>query len=167
MVTVLVVALGALVLFAGQATSVEFTRFVQAGEAQRDERLQDVLTVYYKDAGSWQGVQPVIEQMGQVSGARIVLSAPGGAVLADSFGPVGPAPFSQALVPGRPIEFQGQEVGEVRVIVSPGEPASTGAAIAHDALLLSAIPHAKVLTETFETKLGLPAMLPLPAEPGR
>jgi signal transduction histidine kinase len=86
MVAVLAVALGTLALFASQATMVEFHRFVSADAAERDARLRETLDGFYKQEGSWTGVQPVVEQMGRVAGARIVLTSKTGDVVADSIG---------------------------------------------------------------------------------
>lgn len=86
MVAVLAVALSSLALFASQATTMEFHRFVSADAAQRDARLRETLDGFYKQEGSWTGVQPVVEQMGRVAGARIVLTSKTGDVVADSIG---------------------------------------------------------------------------------
>jgi signal transduction histidine kinase len=119
MVAVLAVALGSLALFASQATTRQFQRFVAAGAEVRDERLTDALAVFYRREGSWEGVQPVVEQMGHVAGIRVVLTGPEGDVVADSSGPVTKAVPALAEASMHGIEFMGQKVGTVRVLHPP------------------------------------------------
>jgi len=45
---------------------VALDQVVAEGMAERDARLQDVLTLFYRHSGNWSGVQPVVEQMGKV-----------------------------------------------------------------------------------------------------
>ena len=84
MIIVAIVALGTVALFARQTTTSEFTRYVQRGWDMRRGRFEDALVRYYNQNKSWDGVQPVVEQISQISGDRIVLTDREKRVLADS-----------------------------------------------------------------------------------
>lgn len=83
-IALVTVALGAVAFFAGQATTHEFQRYVERGGLARRGRFEAVLAVYYSQVGSWHNVQPIVDQMGQISGERIVLADGWGRVIADS-----------------------------------------------------------------------------------
>lgn len=83
-ITLVLVTLGAVALFASRTTSNEFARYVERGGAVRRGRFQAMLTMYYREAGNWQGVQRLVEQMEQISGERIVVADNAGQVVADS-----------------------------------------------------------------------------------
>jgi signal transduction histidine kinase len=50
----------------------------------RHQRFEIFLAGYYTQNRSWSGVQPLVEQMGQITGERIVLADEGGQIVADS-----------------------------------------------------------------------------------
>lgn len=83
-ITLVLVTLGAVALFASRTTSNEFARYVERGGAVRRGRFQAMLTMYYREAGNWAGVQRLVEQMEQISGERIVVTDNAGQVVADS-----------------------------------------------------------------------------------
>jgi signal transduction histidine kinase len=119
MAAVLAVALAALVWFASRTARTEFTRAVSASVAARDARLGDWLTGSYVREGTWSGVQPLVEQMGQVAGERIVVLGPAGTVVADSSGAPGdPARPLPTGVPLRRIPLRGEAVGKIQLIVT-------------------------------------------------
>lgn len=78
------VALGAVALVASQTTGAEFRRYVETGSLQDRRRSEALLLAYHRRVGSWEGVQPVVEQMAQISGDRIVLADEHGQIVADS-----------------------------------------------------------------------------------
>jgi len=84
MIIVAIVALGTVALFARQTTTNEFQRYVQRGWDMRRGRFQDALVMYYNRNRTWDGVQPVVEQISQISGDRIILTDGEKRVLADS-----------------------------------------------------------------------------------
>jgi signal transduction histidine kinase len=125
LVVVVLVALGTVALVAGRTTRSEFQRYVHYGGMARRMRFEAALAMYYNQAGGWDGVQGVVEQMAQISGERIVLADGVGRVVADSGRKLLGEPASRDWA--RPISLltaQGRPVGTV--YVSPmGPPAGS------------------------------------------
>jgi signal transduction histidine kinase len=84
MVIVMMVAVATVALFASRTTTAEFQRYVEHGGMLRHRRFEVMLAMYYDRNRSWDGVQPLVEQMGRISGERIVLADGEGQVVADS-----------------------------------------------------------------------------------
>ena len=80
---VIVVALAVVALFGSRAASTEFQRYVDS-ESMRRGRSMAELMIYYRQNRSWENVQPLLEQMAQISGDRILLADSEGRVIADS-----------------------------------------------------------------------------------
>ena len=71
------VAVAAVGLLSSRVTSFEFKRFIGAGQDTSLERFRDVLTNHYNQSGTWNGVQPLLERIGQISGRQLLLLYPG------------------------------------------------------------------------------------------
>jgi signal transduction histidine kinase len=84
LILVIVVAVGVVAFLASRATSGEFERYVERGGMQRHERVEVSLAGYYTQNRSWSDVQPWVEQLGQITGERIVLANGEGQIIADS-----------------------------------------------------------------------------------
>ena len=84
MVIVIVVAVGTVALFASRTTTTEFRRYMEHGGVLRHRRFEAMLLMYYDQNQSWDGVQPLVEQIGQISGERIILVDGKKRVVADS-----------------------------------------------------------------------------------
>jgi signal transduction histidine kinase len=83
---VVAVGLGVAAILASRGTITQFGRYLQRGVTMRQERFERTLAGYYATTRSWDGVEPLIDQMAQISAARIVLTDGQGQVLADSEG---------------------------------------------------------------------------------
>ncbi|MFC1994909.1 sensor histidine kinase [Chloroflexota bacterium] len=83
---VILVAVGAVYFFATQTTGGEIRRYGDRVEEARSNRVVFELFRYYRAQGSWDGIQPYIEQWGSLYGQRIILTDSGGVVVADSNG---------------------------------------------------------------------------------
>ncbi|MGA9347538.1 MAG: ATP-binding protein [Anaerolineae bacterium] len=84
LILVIVVAVGVVAFLASRATTGEFQRYVERGGMMRHQRFEGFLAGYYTQNQSWSGVQPLVEQMGQITGERIVLADGEGQIVADS-----------------------------------------------------------------------------------
>jgi signal transduction histidine kinase len=84
LIVVIVVAVGVVAFLASRATTGEFQRYVERGGMIRHERFEVFLAGYYDRNRSWSGVQSLVEQMGQITGERIVLADGEGQIVADS-----------------------------------------------------------------------------------
>lgn len=108
---VVIVAVSVTALFASGTTAGEFNRYKLHGNTMQAQRFTMLLTRAYSQAQTWVGVQPLVEQLGQVSGNRVILADAGGNVVADSdrelagqaVGADWPAPSGSVIVAGRPV----------------------------------------------------------------
>ncbi|MBC7814261.1 MAG: HAMP domain-containing protein [Burkholderiales bacterium] len=97
MVIVLSVAIGAVALFASQTTTTEFERWIAYDDTTKAERFNMLLTNFYTEADSWEGVEPLIQQIGAVTGDRILLMDDKGQLVASAgiaFSPEQMSPFA-------------------------------------------------------------------------
>ncbi len=113
------VTLGAVAFFASQATTNEFQRYVEHGSTLRGRRFEAALAAYYLRTHTWEGVQPLLEQMEQIGGERVVLADETGLVVADSAGRLAGQRVGQSVGQNwsRPVLllWQGQLVGSLYV----------------------------------------------------
>jgi signal transduction histidine kinase len=78
----------------------------------RHQRFETLLAQYYARNGSWSGVQPLVEQIGQVTGERVVLADEEGRIVADSAGElVGQTARHDWAPPPPPIIHHGAKAG--------------------------------------------------------
>jgi signal transduction histidine kinase len=81
---VVVVTIGVTFFFIYQTTRSEIRQFEERAENIRVGRIEDELSRYYYRERSWEGIQPPIEQWGNIYGQRIILTDVSGTVIADS-----------------------------------------------------------------------------------
>lgn len=85
-VVISAVALGMGALFVSRAANAEIERTQDRTETQRSERLKTLLVRQYTQSQGWQGVQIMLEQVGQLYDDRVVVVDRTGLVVADSRG---------------------------------------------------------------------------------
>ena len=83
LLAVVAVAVGTVALYGSSATSKEFQRYVSNESSRRAQAVAELL-IYYRQTRSWRDVQPLLEQMAQISGDWIVLADEKGRIIADS-----------------------------------------------------------------------------------
>ena len=133
LILVVAVAVGMVALFASRATTGEFRRYVERGGILRHRRFEMFLAGYYNRSRSWSGVQPLVEQMGQITGERIVLADEGGQVVADSEkGLIGQTVAQDWAKPAALIVHRGVPVGAIYI-----DPLGQGADPRREAFLVS------------------------------
>jgi len=81
---VILVTISAVFFFINQATQGEIRRFGERTEQMRAGRMEVELSHYYFRQGDWRGIQPFIEQWGNLYEQRIILTDANGLVVADS-----------------------------------------------------------------------------------
>ena len=84
LIVVIAVAVGVVSFLASRATSGEFQRYVERGGMMRHQRFEMYLAGHYMRIRGWSGVQPLVEQIGEISGERTVLADGEGQIVADS-----------------------------------------------------------------------------------
>ena len=83
---VIVVAVGAVAVFVSRTASSEVQQYETKTYHVRIGRVGSLLAAYYLERQGWAGVEPVIDQIGQLYNQRLVLVDPQGLVVADSEG---------------------------------------------------------------------------------
>jgi len=99
---VILVVIGSVFFFINRATQDEIRQFVEYVAEMRAERMEIVLSGYYLQRGDWEGIQPFVEQWGNLYGQRIILTDANGSVVADSEGNVLGESYAPDS-PGRPL----------------------------------------------------------------
>jgi len=83
---VILVSTGTVLFFIGFSARGEIRQFGERVEHMRTARMEMELYHYYQHQGSWDGIQPFVEQMGNLYGRRVILTDASGIVVADSDG---------------------------------------------------------------------------------
>ena len=83
---VILVTVGTVFFSLNQATRNEIRRFGERLDQMRAGRMEMELSRYYVVKGDWEGIEPFIEQWGNLYGQRIILLDSKGIVVADSEG---------------------------------------------------------------------------------
>lgn len=99
---VVLVAIGAVYFFVSRTAADEIRQFSERGEQARFGRVGFELFRYYRQHGSWEGIQPYLEQWGSLYGQRIIMTDTDGKVVADSEGKLLREHY-RPEVPGRPL----------------------------------------------------------------
>jgi signal transduction histidine kinase len=81
---VIIVTIGSVFFFTYRTTRHEIGQAEQRLEQIQDTRIETELSRYYQFTGSWEGVQDIIVQWGNLYGRRIILTDRDNTVLADS-----------------------------------------------------------------------------------
>ena len=112
LILVVVAAVGTMAFFGTLATTRMFTRYEEHQGGMRYRRFETLLTRHYAQNGNWSGVQPLIEQIEQITGERVVLADEEGLVIADSAGKLAGHHVERNWPPPLPpITYHGARVG--------------------------------------------------------
>jgi signal transduction histidine kinase len=83
-ILVIIVAIGSASFFVARSSWDEIKRYEEFNNSARFSRVVSIISRYYFLNGSWDGIQPVIEQMGTMEEKRIILTDESSITLADS-----------------------------------------------------------------------------------
>ena len=81
---VIVITIGSVFLFMGQAMRAEVQQFQERIQEARLGKMEFELSNYYRHQGSWEGIQPFVEQWGNFYEWHIIVTDEDGIVVADS-----------------------------------------------------------------------------------
>lgn len=81
---VILLTVGAVFFMMWQATIGQIQQFGDRVERMVTNRIQFVITDYYLTTNSWEGVQPLVVQIGEQFGHRVILADADGVIIADS-----------------------------------------------------------------------------------
>jgi len=113
----ILVTIGTVFFFINQATQGEIRRFGEQVDRMRVSRMEIELSQYYfKQGGDWQGIQPFVEQWGNLYGHRLILTDVSGIVVADSAGEL-LGQLHDPDSPGRPLKphWQAGTIGTLHI----------------------------------------------------
>ncbi len=113
---VILVTIGAVLFLVNQATQGEIRQFKERVDQMRIARMETELSRFYLSHRDWTGIQPLIEQWGNLYGQRIVLTDAKGVVIADSQGKL-TGKYTNPDSPGSPLPalFQSGDIGTLYV----------------------------------------------------
>lgn len=83
-ILVIIVAIGSASFFVARSSWDEIKRYEELNNKARFSRVVTMISRYYFLNGSWDGIQPVIEQLGTMEDKRIILTDESSITLADS-----------------------------------------------------------------------------------
>jgi len=124
---VILVTIGAVFFLINQAIQDEVRRFGERAEQMRIGRMEFELARYHSQQGDWEGIQPFLQQWGNLYEQRIILTDANGTVVADSDGKLLGKLYDPDS-PGRPLSarWRGGTIGTL--YVSPESPPELGLA---------------------------------------
>ena len=161
-VIVILVTIGTVYLFVRFRVSGEITELERIRDRIRVARVQMVLTRYYFTVGGWDGVQPLLQDLGELDSERVILTDINGTVIADSENKLQGQSY-QADSAGIPVNLPGSPVvlGIFWTTPTGNDVASTrGLAIAINSFLLwgalLAVALAFVITFFFSRRITAP-----------
>src|ERR1035437_2534339 len=99
---VILVTTGSVFLFINRSTQNQIRQYELQTEQVLADRMQAQLSLYYYRQHNWNGIQPLIEQWGNLYEQRVILTDAQGTVVADSQGNL-TGKYSNTDEPGRPI----------------------------------------------------------------
>ena len=110
-ILIVVAALGLMTFFGLFVTSQMFTRYQEQQGVLWFRHFGESLAQHYDRAGSWTGVEPRVDSIGEITGKRVVLVDEEGRVVADSegmmvgkrVGPAWPPPAARVMHDGMPV----------------------------------------------------------------
>lgn len=113
---VILVTIGTVFFFISQATQGEIRRFEERLGQMRAGRMEMELSTYYSRQGNWEGIQPFVEQWGNIYGQRVILTDSNGIIVADSEATLLGKSYNPES-PGRPLipPRQGPAIGTLYI----------------------------------------------------
>ena len=132
---VILLTISAVFLMMWQATTGRIQRFGDRIERMVSGRIQFTVTDYYRIHGRWDGIQPLIEQLGEQLKYRIILTDIDGKIIADSTKEASNTQLNLDKFVSRPVTLPRESHGSVppesqlrmppqsSVLTPPGSPA--------------------------------------------
>lgn len=83
-ILVIIVAVGTTSFFVARSTWSQISQYERTNDQMLTGRITYNLSRFFADNGSWNGIQPLVEQLGAMEAKRIVITDPSGIAVADS-----------------------------------------------------------------------------------
>lgn len=85
-ILIVALAIGTIAIVATRTATREFDRYITQDQALKYQRLALILSSYYEETGSWDGVQKLIEKIKKTYNSQIVLANEEGTIVGDTSG---------------------------------------------------------------------------------
>ncbi len=116
---VVAVSVGLTAYLTNLGTTSEFSQYVSQGRLSYVEQVQETLSDYYADTGSWQGVQGLFGDLPRFGTYRLVLADSSGLIVGDTDAEwLGKTTSQIGLVDPVSVVVSGQEVGTLYLVSS-------------------------------------------------
>ena len=136
---VILVTVAAVFFFINQAAQNQIRQFEDRVGQTRGDRMQVAMDGYYLSRGSWDGIEPLVQQWGNVYGQRVVLTDATGITVADSdstlLGKPFPTTYSNWSQRALTQPFSNQPIGTLHI--SP--PSATEASVTSLSILFNTL----------------------------
>ena len=83
-ILVIVVTIGGASFFFARSIWGELQRYEESNNLVFNARVQYIVSAYYRTYRDWNGIQPIVEQLGDMGGKRVIITNSSGTVVADS-----------------------------------------------------------------------------------
>ena len=123
---VIIVTVGSVFFLVYRTTHHEITQYGERLEDMQDRRMQTELSRYHQLVGSWEGVQLVVVQWGNLYGRRIILTDDEETVIADSAGSLVGGKLSEDSLGGDAEKVPIYAYGKYGGMFFSGNPERTG-----------------------------------------
>ena len=116
---VVAVSVGLTAYLTNLRTASEFSQYVSQGRLSYVEQVQETLSEYYADTGSWQGVQGLFDDLPRFGTYRLVLADASGIIVGDTDADwLGKTITQIGLADPLSVVVSGQEVGALYLVSS-------------------------------------------------
>jgi len=85
-ILIVALAIGTIAIVATRTATRQFDRYITQDQALKYQRLALILSSYYEETGSWDGVQKLIEKIKKTYNSQIVLANEEGTIVGDTSG---------------------------------------------------------------------------------
>jgi len=107
---VILLTVGSVFLIMWQAATGQIKQYSERVERMVSGRIQFTVIDYYIDNGRWEGIQPVITQIGEQFKYRVILTDTGGRIIADSENTTATVNLDLSKFSSRPITLPASEI---------------------------------------------------------
>lgn len=108
-VAIILITIGTVFFFVSRNARGHINQLEQIRKQILISRVQTVLSRYYFTTGSWNGIEPLLTELGKIDSEHIILTDTNGIVIADSAGTLDGQKY-ETDVPGYPIPLPGTQI---------------------------------------------------------
>lgn len=116
---IVVVSVGLMAFITNLSTTREFQEYVSQGNVMYAQRVEDTLSQFYAQEGSWGNAQDLLNNLLRSGNDRLIVADNSGIIVGDTVGEwLGRDTAEAGIDNGNPISIDGQEVGKLYLLAS-------------------------------------------------